>query len=49
LMHFTFLPPTAPADLNPETVRFYAWAYESRDGEVIAWDTAPDTGWMEGP
>jgi len=47
-MYFTFLGGTAtPADLNIRTVRFYAWASETRDGEVIAWDTAPDTGWME--
>ena len=42
----TFLTPYAPPDLDPETVRFYAWAAESRDREVFASDYAPDTGWM---
>lgn len=44
-MGFTFLPGTTPAGLFPETVRFYAWTSATRDGEVIAWDYAPDTGW----
>jgi hypothetical protein len=35
-------------DLNPETVRFYAWASATRDGRIYAKDYAPDTGWMEG-
>jgi len=42
----TFLTPYAPSDLDPETVRFYAWASASRDREVFASDYAPDTGWM---
>ena len=46
-MIFTFL--TAPTDLNPNTVRFYAWASATRDGEVFAWDYAPDAGWMTKP
>ena len=51
---FTFLGPSTPADLDPETVRFYAWTSATRDGEVVAWDYAPDTGWSasmcpEGP
>jgi hypothetical protein len=45
-MVFTFLPRTAPADLDPDTVRFYAWASEARGGEVVATDYAPDAGWM---
>jgi hypothetical protein len=45
-MVFTFLPRSAPADLNPATVRWYAWASEARDGEVVASDYAPDAGWM---
>ena len=45
-MTFTFLPGSEPADLNPETVRFYAWASMTRDGELIAADLAPDMGWM---
>jgi hypothetical protein len=48
-MHFTFLPGSAPADLNPQMVRFYAWASATRDGEVLAWDYAPDTGWLTRP
>lgn len=44
----TFLGGSGPADLNPETVRFYAWASATRDGEVFATDYAPDTGWMTG-
>lgn len=45
---FWFLPGSAPADLNPETVRFYAWASASSGGEVFATDFAPDTGWLTG-
>lgn len=45
-MMFTFLLGSAPEDFNPETVRFYAWASATRDGEVFAWDYAPDAGWM---
>ena len=33
---------SAPADLNPETVRFYAWTSATRDGEVFA-TTTPRT------
>jgi hypothetical protein len=43
---FTFLPPSKPADLNPKTVRFYAWTSATRDGEVFAHDYAPDEGWI---
>jgi hypothetical protein len=48
-MVFFFLPGSAPADLNPETVRFYAWASTTSDGEVFASDYAPDTGWLTRP
>jgi len=48
-MVFTFLGGSAPADLNPDTVRFYAWASATRDGEVVASDYAPDAGWMTKP
>ena len=41
----TFLYGSAPADLDPETVHFYAWASASRDGKVFASDYAPETGW----
>jgi hypothetical protein len=44
-----FLPGTAPEDFNPKTMRFYAWASATRDGEVFAWDYAPDTGWITKP
>ncbi len=43
---FTFLGSSKPTDLNPETVRFAAWTSVTRDGEVVAWDYAPDTGWV---
>lgn len=45
-MVFTFLPSSAPTDLDPDTVRFYAWASATRDSEVVAWDYAPNAGWM---
>ena len=48
-MTFEFLPGSAPADLNPQTVRFYAWASTARDGEVLTVDYAPDTGWLTKP
>lgn len=48
-MVFSFLPGSAPADLDPHTVRFYAWASATLDGEVVAWDYAPDAGWMTEP
>ena len=43
-----FLPGSAPADMT-ESVRFYAWAAESRDGEIVASDYVPDTGWSARP
>lgn len=45
---FTFLGDSVPQDLNPWTVRFYAWASATRGGEVYAWDYAPDAGWITG-
>lgn len=48
-MAFTFIGGSEPPDLNLETVRWYAWAYATRDGEVFAWDYAPDYGWLTGP
>jgi hypothetical protein len=47
-MIFFFLRGGAPLDMEPEQARFYAWSSLSRDGDVIAWDTAPDTGWLNG-
>lgn len=45
---FIFLGDSVPQDLNPWTVRFYAWTSATRGGEVYAWDYAPDTGWITG-
>lgn len=42
----TFLGDSRPADLDPNTVRYYAWTSAARDGGVFAHDYAPDTGWM---
>lgn len=40
----------APAELfDLETARFYAWSSLTEDGEVVAWDYAPDTGWLSAP
>jgi hypothetical protein len=46
-VYFTFLGESTPANLDPETARFYAWASVTSAGEVVAWDYAPDTGWIE--
>jgi hypothetical protein len=43
-MWFTFLGDSAPAHMK--SVRFYAWASLTTDGEIVAWDVAPDEGWM---
>jgi hypothetical protein len=37
---------SAPDGLDRASVRFYAWASLTRDGELTAWDYAPDTGWI---
>ena len=40
----------APAELfDFETSLFYAWSSLTEDGEVVAWDYAPDTGWLSAP
>jgi hypothetical protein len=44
-MVFTFLPGSRPAGLS-SSARFYAWASVEEDGEVVAWDYAPDAGWI---
>ena len=31
---------------DAQHARWYAWSSLSRDGEILAWDTAPDTGWL---
>jgi hypothetical protein len=48
-MGFMFLSGTSPDDFDPDTVRYYAWASATRNGEVIAWDYAPDAGWLTKP
>ena len=45
-MMFTFLGRSRPKDLDPDTVRFYTWASTTLDGDMIALDYAPDTGWI---
>ena len=46
-MHFTFLSGIWPFHYVQDVpLRFYAWALVSRDGEVVAWDYAPDFGWV---
>jgi hypothetical protein len=45
-MVFSFFRSTAPSDLIPARVRWYAWASAARGGEVVAMDYAPDAGWM---
>jgi hypothetical protein len=46
-MVFTFLGDSRPPGVSGQT-RFYAWASVTEDGEVAAWDYAPDTGWIGG-
>jgi hypothetical protein len=41
---FTFLGDSAPPGLR--TSRFYAWSSLALDGEVVAWDYAPDASWL---
>jgi hypothetical protein len=52
-MTFTFLSGSAPwawyggqGDLPGEDVRFYVWASVTSGSDVIAWDYAPDYGWL---
>jgi hypothetical protein len=45
-MFFTFLSGSAPRGFNAETLGFYAWTSTSADGEVFAWDYAPDASWL---
>lgn len=47
-MLFTFLPGTQPPGVTLST-RFYAWASVEEDGGVLAWDYAPDAGWVGAP
>ena len=44
---FTFLGGTPNTiRFNAGTARFYAWASATVAGHVLAWDYAPDTGWL---
>jgi hypothetical protein len=45
LMWFTFLGGSAPDDID-RSVRFFAWASLTIDGQIVARDIAPDKGWM---
>lgn len=45
-MVFTFLPGSAPTNLSGWEMRFYAWASFTRNGDVVAWDYAPDSSWL---
>jgi hypothetical protein len=47
-MVFTFLGGTRPPGVSLRT-RFYAWASLEEDGVVVAWDYAPDVGWIGAP
>lgn len=47
-MVFTFLSGTRPPGITVGT-RFYAWASLAEDGTVVAWDYAPDVGWVGSP
>lgn len=47
-MVFTFLGGTRPLGVSLRT-RFYAWASLEEDGTVVAWDYAPDVGWIGAP
>ena len=48
-MSFWFLD-GAPSflDVGPDA-RYYAWSSYSKDGSVVAWDYAPNFGWLEPP
>jgi hypothetical protein len=45
---FTFLSGSRPLEITYRT-RFYAWASVEEGGEVIAWDYAPNNGWIGQP
>lgn len=47
-MLFTFLD-GGPPGLDMSTTNFYAWASVTQAGEVVAWDYAPDAGWLRAP
>ena len=45
---FTFLTSTGtlPPGIDLDA-RYYAWASQTENGQVVAWDYAPDFGWLE--
>ena len=47
-MLFTFLGGSRPPGVTLSTP-FYAWASVEEAGEVVAWDYAPDEGWIGAP
>ncbi len=47
-MLFTFLGGTRPPGVALST-RFYGWASVEENGAVVAWDYAPDAGWVGPP
>ena len=47
-MWFTFID-REPPGLDLSTTNFYAWASVTQAGEVVAWDYAPDAGWLRAP
>ena len=40
------LPESDLAGVDSETVRFYAWSSVTEGPDVVAWDYAPDEGWL---
>jgi hypothetical protein len=50
MMKFFFLGPTpAPCDRFGSSASFYAWSAVRDDGQVTAWDFAPDAAWLRMP
>ena len=47
-MLFTFLGSSGPPGVSLSTP-FYAWASVEEHGTVVAWDYAPDEGWIRAP
>jgi hypothetical protein len=45
-MLFTFLSGSTPYGVRSDAMRFYAYASTTDNGQVVAWDYAPDFGWL---
>jgi hypothetical protein len=45
-MQFWFLPGSNVVPNRGLSARYYAWASVAEGGEVVAWDYAPDAGWL---